>query len=184
MTEQRGSQGGSRRTHWNILLGTSSTLPERRKLDDTTRKSSEDYGRGKESLECKRCKIKFYGRSRVSNLNKHVGAAHLNKRPFGCSECKKEFQFHYRLQKHIDTVHLGIKPFSCKHCNQRFSDKSNMTKHVRGRSCLRSTKSIDEVLEMASGVRRPLWGGQWWPFYWRFPQGLEVSGVILIIAMQ
>lgn len=156
MNAERTNEGVPR-THWNILLGKSSTHPfsEVRKLEKKTPESHEDYRNGRESLECKSCKIKFYGRSRVSNLNKHIGAAHLNKRPFRCNKCQKEFQFQYRLQKHVDTVHLGIRPFSCNRCDQRFSDKSNRKKHVQGRSCRRGTKAAIEENAIVSDVQMP-----------------------------
>lgn len=88
------------------------------------------------SLVCKQCKVKFFGRSKVSNLNKHINATHLNKRPFSCDLCKKRFHYPYKLEQHKNTVHRGIKPYRCQDCGKKFSDKSNLTKHNKSRSCV------------------------------------------------
>lgn len=130
------------RSHWDIILGASGSLKETEKAERKSEKGREDESKS-ERLECQRCKLSFYGRSRVSNLNKHMGAAHLGKRPFACDECKKKFQFLYQLNRHKATVHRGVRPYECMYCNQRFSDKSNMTKHIRGRSCMREKRKFD-----------------------------------------
>lgn len=132
----------NRRSHWEILMGTSSGPSEMGK-DGVIIESTVCVNTGEEGdlgggiVTCEDCNISFSGRSKVSNLNKHIGASHLQKRPHVCDMCSKAFQYAYKLKKHTDSVHRGLKPFKCPDCNKFFSDRSNTTKHIRNRSCLR-----------------------------------------------
>lgn len=128
-----------RRRHWEILLGSSGSESNDSNIDSYQFKDLTASSSLAEPLVCQKCKLHFYGRSKVSNLNKHVGATHLKKRPHVCAECGKAFQYAYKLGRHQDSVHKGLKPFKCPECSKLFSDRSNMTKHIRNRSCRRGS---------------------------------------------
>lgn len=130
-----------RQRHWNVLMGYSTSSKLWHETEAAFQSGSKTViGSNQESkaITCQKCKLLFYGRSRVSNLNKHVGAMHLLKRPHVCEECGKAFQYLYKLNRHKESVHLGLKPYNCPDCNKQFSDRSNMTKHVKNRSCFRA----------------------------------------------
>lgn len=130
-----------RKRHWNVLMGYSSNSKLMQETNDVFQIQSNSFtvfNQESKAITCQKCKLLFYGRSRVSNLNKHVGALHVKKRPHVCEVCGKAFQYFYKLNRHKESVHLGLKPYACPDCEKHFSDRSNMTKHVRNRSCCRS----------------------------------------------
>lgn len=122
--------------HWEILLGPTLPTPiEPSKSTIQPSSSKSNQLKDSDTLMCEQCNHRFHGRSRVSNLNKHVGATHIHKRPHVCRICGKKFQYPYKLNKHKKAVHLGIKPHRCPQCKRDFGDRSNMMKHVRNKSC-------------------------------------------------
>lgn len=136
-----------RKRHWNVLMGCSAVSSFMSQDDSSILVNENGFGlsiRESNALICQKCKLLFYGRSRVSNLNKHVGATHLKKRPHICEECGKAFQYAYKLSRHRDSVHRGLKPYRCPDCDKQFSDRSNMTKHVRNKSCYRKKDSLSQ----------------------------------------
>lgn len=136
-----------RRRHWNILMGYQDNFNVKHQEESKqlmNQHSSLRPDQDTKAITCQKCKLLFYGRSKVSNYNKHIGATHLKKRPHVCDLCGKAFQYVYKLNRHRESVHLGLKPFHCPDCKKQFSDRSNMTKHVKNKSCVRSNRVVFE----------------------------------------
>lgn len=121
-----------RKRHWETVLGNSAMDQATDCFANSFQKSQSSKG---DALVCEECNMGFFGKSKVSNHNKHFNSVHLKNFPHRCPRCPKKFQYRHKLEHHINTVHRGIKPFSCNQCGRLFSDKSNLSKHRNGRSC-------------------------------------------------
>ncbi|XP_032361814.1 oocyte zinc finger protein XlCOF8.4 [Etheostoma spectabile] len=69
-------------------------------------------------------------RSGTSRLQKRQVRSNSEKRPYGCSVCKKAFKQSGHLQEHMRT-HTGEKPFSCPVCKRAFTVSGNLNRHMR-----------------------------------------------------
>lgn len=123
-----------RKGHWDIVMG--KTEPSGKETETSSTAVPKETS--KDPLECKECPVKFTGKSKVSNFNKHTNSVHRKHFPHVCSRCPKKFPYRHKLEHHFNTVHRGIKAFACNQCGKHFSDKSNLSKHQNGRSCFKN----------------------------------------------
>ena len=72
---------------------------------------------------CKVCKEVFV------SLKQHM-RVHMDKQPYYCTLCKREFLELTNLKQHLST-HTGDKPFVCDECGREFAQASNLKAHMR-----------------------------------------------------
>ena len=72
---------------------------------------------------CKVCKEVFV------SLKQHM-RVHMDRNPFYCTLCRREFLELTNLKQHM-TTHTGAKPYSCEDCGRGFAQASNLKSHMR-----------------------------------------------------
>ena len=72
---------------------------------------------------CKVCKEVFV------SLKQHM-RVHMDRNPYYCTFCNREFLELTNLKQHLNT-HTGAKPFACEDCGREFAQASNLKSHMR-----------------------------------------------------
>jgi len=91
------------------------------------RNHMETHEQDLEIMECKTCRAKFSGMTR---LKKHQRNVHL-RRKAKCDVCEKMFSNKSKMNRHQNSVHVQEKQFSCEYCGNRSSRKDNLNDHIK-----------------------------------------------------
>ena len=78
------------------------------------------------SVSCEMCQNKSIESHSLDKLTEMVD--HLNKSPYSCHLCNKQFQYNSYLQRHLLT-HTGEKRFTCSSCGLQFDSSSAFKEH-------------------------------------------------------
>ena len=81
---------------------------------------------GIKEFHCDKCE-KCYTSN--TSLAQHIDVIHLDKRPFVCNECGKQFGRRGSLKIHI-LIHTKEFPFWCEHCFEGYKEKQILKRHL------------------------------------------------------
>lgn len=101
---------------------------------------------------CEQCGGLFESTAQLKYHFESHHTVNLQKPPFKCGNCEKEFTRSESLRRHMVT-HSGEKSYICRECEKRFSRIDHLTLHMRTHTGERPYKCNECGKQFGSGPR-------------------------------